>query len=86
MKENNIAVAEVAEEKKCMVNCPKCSTSLNVKVGNYAYVCPVCSNVFRTRTGERLVKDVTRKPMMEAFVAVDNNGKRTVKTNKNLDK
>ena len=85
MKENNIAVAEVAEEKKCMVNCPKCSTSLNVKVGNYAYVCPVCSNVFRTRVGERLVKDVSRKPMMEAFVAVDKSGRKTVESNK-LDK
>ena len=85
MKENNIAVAEVAEEKKCMVNCPKCSTSLNVKVGTYAYVCPVCSNVFRTRTGERLVKDVSRKTMMEAFVAVDKNAKGAVKANSVLN-
>ena len=85
MKENNIAVAEVAEEKKCMVNCPKCSTSLNVKVGNYAYVCPVCSNVFRTRTGERLVKDVSRKTMMEAFVAVDKNAKGAVKAHSVLN-
>ena len=68
---SNIPVAEVAEEKKCVVNCPKCSTSLKVKVGNYAHVCPVCNQIFRTRMGERLVKDVSRKTMVEAFVSVD---------------
>ncbi|MBO5277569.1 MAG: hypothetical protein J6K86_01985 [Clostridia bacterium] len=68
---SNIPVAEVAEEKKCVVNCPKCSTSLNVKMGNYAHVCPVCNQIFRTRMGERLVKDVSRKTMVEAFVSVD---------------
>lgn len=71
MSENNIPVAAVAEEKKCVVNCPKCSTSLNVKMGNYAHVCPVCNQIFRTRMGERLVKDVSRKTMVEAFVSVD---------------
>ena len=57
MSENNVLVAEV-EEKKVVVNCPNCSASLSVKLGNYAYVCPVCSQIFRTRVGERLVKEV----------------------------
>ncbi len=76
---NNIPVAEVAE-KKCVVSCPKCSTSLSITMGNYAYVCPVCSQVFRTRTGEKLVKDVSRKTMVEAFVTVDKDSKGQVKT------
>jgi transposase-like protein len=67
MSENKIPAAE----QKSVVNCPKCSTSLNVKVGNYAYVCPVCNQIFRTRIGERLVKDVSRKTMVEAYVSVD---------------
>ncbi len=80
MKENNIPVAEVATEKTAEVNCPKCGTTLRVKVGNYAYVCPVCSQVFRTRTGERLVKDVSRKTMVEAYVTVDKDANGEVKT------
>ncbi len=58
-------------EKKAIINCPKCSTSLNVKVGNFAYVCPVCGQIFRTRVGERLVKDVSNRTMVEAYVSVD---------------
>ena len=73
MKENNVEVAEEVAERKAVVNCPKCGTALNVKLGNYAHVCPVCTQVFRTRIGERLVKDVSRKTMVEAFVTVDKN-------------
>ncbi len=51
--------AEVVEEEKAMVNCPKCSTTLSVKKGNYAHLCPVCSQVFRIRLKERLTRDVT---------------------------
>ncbi len=79
MKENNIPVA-VAKEEKCIVNCPKCSTALYVKKGNYAFVCPVCSYVFRIRVGHKMVKDVTRKTMMEAFVTVDKGANGDVKT------
>lgn len=56
--------------KKAIVNCPKCSTSLNVKIGNYANLCPVCGQIFRTRLGERLVKDVSNKVVIET-VPVD---------------
>ena len=57
--------------KKAIVNCPKCSTSLNVKVGNYANLCPVCGQVFRTRLGERLVKDITGETVTETYLDVD---------------
>ncbi len=70
--ENNVVeVAEVVPDKKYIVNCPKCSTSLFVKVGNFAHLCPVCSKVFRTRMAERLVKSVTRQKVVEAYITVD---------------
>ncbi len=74
-------VAEVVEETKCVVNCPKCSTLLTVKTGNYAHLCPVCSQVFRIRTSERLIKDVTRTTMVEAYVNVDKDVDGAVHTN-----
>lgn len=55
--------------KKAIVNCPKCSTSLNVKLGNYANLCPVCGQIFRTRLGERLVKDISDNVVVEVEVA-----------------
>ena len=79
MNENKIPVAEIAEEKTSVVNCPKCSASLKVTMGNYAYVCPVCNQLFRTRTGERLVKDISSKTMVEAYVSVDKDAQGTVK-------
>ncbi len=75
-----VETAEVVEEKRGIVNCPKCSTALHVKVGNVAYLCPVCSQMFRTRIGEKLVKDVTRKTMVEAFITVDKDVDGKVKT------
>ncbi len=72
--------AEVVEEKKGIVNCPKCGTALHVKVGNIAYLCPVCSQMFRTRLGERLVKDVTPQTMVEAYVNVGKDVDGQVKT------
>lgn len=79
MKESKVPVAEVAEEKKVVVNCLKCGAALNVKVGNYAHVCPICNQVFRIRTGEKLVKDVSRKMMVEAYVSVDKDAAGEVK-------
>ncbi len=64
-----------AEPKTYTVNCPKCSTSLKVKDGNYAHICPYCSYVFRIRKGEKLVKDVSRVTMVEAYVNVDKDAK-----------
>ncbi len=75
---NNVPVAE-AVEKKC-VNCPKCGTALYVKEGNYAHICPVCSQMFRIRTGTKLVKDVSQKTMVEAYVTVDKNAEGEVTT------
>ena len=60
-----------AEPKTYTVNCPKCSTSLKVKDGNFAHICPYCNYVFRIRKGEKLVKDVSRVTMVEAYVNVD---------------
>ncbi len=74
-------VAEKVEESKCVVNCPKCSTLLSVKTGNYAHLCPVCAQVFRIRTGEKLIKDVTRTTMVEAYVNVDRDVEGGVHTN-----
>ncbi len=76
-----VETAEVVEEKKGIVNCPKCSTALHVKVGDVAYLCPVCSQMFRTRIAERLVKDVTDERVVEAFVTVDKSVEGQVKTN-----
>ncbi len=76
-----VETAEVVVEKKGIVNCPKCSTALHVKVGNIAYLCPVCSQMFRTRLGEKLVKDVSRQSMMEAFITVDKDADGKVSTN-----
>ena len=59
------------EPKTWMVNCPKCGASLNVKEGGYAYMCPVCNNLFRVRKCEKLVKDVTRNIVAEAYVNVN---------------
>ena len=69
MSENNVPATNAA--KKAVVNCPKCSTSLNVKLGNYAYVCPVCNQIFRTRIGERLVKDISNNVSVEAYMVAD---------------
>lgn len=86
MKENKlpetqaIETAELVEAQKCMVNCPKCSTMLYVKMGNFAHLCPVCSNVFRIRTGEKLVRDITSQTMVEAFINVDKDYKGEVRT------
>ncbi len=75
-----VETAAPVEEKKGIVNCPKCGTALHVKVSNVAYLCPVCSQMFRTRLGQKLVKDVTRKTMVEAFVIVDKDTDGNVKT------
>jgi transposase-like protein len=80
----NIPVVDTTEVKKAEVNCPKCGTALRVKLGNYAHVCPVCNYVFRTRKGQRLVKDVSRQTMMEAFVTVGKDANGEVKTEKVL--
>ncbi len=79
MKDTNIPVAEAVEEKKT-VNCPKCSTALKVKAGNYAHICPVCQQMFRIRTGTKLGKDVSRKMMVEAYLSVDKDAKGSVNT------
>ncbi len=74
-------MAEVVPDQKFVVNCPKCGTLLTVKGGNFAHLCPVCSQVFRIRTGEKLVKDVTRKMMVEAYVNIDKDPAGIVHTN-----
>ena len=68
------------EEKKVIVSCPKCSASLNVRLGNYAYVCPVCNQLFRTRVGERLVKDISAKKGSEAYLSVGKDAEGNVVT------
>jgi transposase-like protein len=69
------------EVKTYVVNCPQCSASLQVEGGNFAHVCPVCSNMFRVRVGTRMVRDLTKDKTVEAYVSVnrDNNGGETVK-------
>ena len=60
-----------AEPKKWVVNCHRCGAALNVEVGNMVYMCPVCNNLFRVRKCEKLVKDVTRNVVAEAYVNVN---------------
>ena len=61
-------VADAA--KKWIVNCHRCGASLHVQEGNMVYMCPVCNNLFRVRKCEKLVKDVTRVVVAEAYVNV----------------
>ena len=68
---NNIPENE-SVVKKAIVNCPKCSTSLNVKIGDYANLCPVCGKVFRTRLGGRLVRDISNEVDPAELLAVYN--------------
>ena len=63
-------VAAIEEPKKWVVNCHRCGAALNVEYGNMVYMCPVCNNLFRLRKGEKLVKDVTRTVVAEAYVNV----------------
>ena len=65
------APAVVEEPKKWVVNCHRCGAALNVVYGNMVYMCPVCNNLFRLRKGEKLVKDVTRTVVAEAYVNVN---------------
>ena len=68
--------AVVAEEvKKYVVNCYRCGAALNVTAGNMVYMCPVCNNLFRVRLGEKLVKDISRVTVSEAYVNVTKNVK-----------
>ena len=63
--------AVVAEEvKKYVVNCYRCGAALHVQAGNVVYMCPVCNNLFRVRVGEKLVKDISRETVSEAYVSV----------------
>lgn len=62
--------AEPVEAKKWVVNCHRCGAALNVDYGNVVYMCPVCNNLFRVRKGEKIVKDVTRTIVAEAYVNV----------------
>ena len=58
------------EPKKWVVNCHRCGASLYVTFGDMVYMCPVCNNLFRVRKCEKLVKDVTRNIVAEAYVNV----------------
>ncbi len=79
MNEKNIPVTDTSVAKKATINCPRCGSTLSVKTGNYAHICPVCSQMFRTRSSERLVKDVSNKTMVEAFVFMDQDKEGVVK-------
>ena len=61
----------MSEVKNYVVSCPQCSASLSVTAGNYAFVCPVCNNMFRIRIGEKMVKDLSRQTVVEAYVNVN---------------
>ena len=58
------------EPKKWIVNCHRCGASVYVYVGDMVYMCPVCNNLFRVRKCEKLVKDITRNIVSEAYVNV----------------
>ena len=61
----------MSEVKNYVVNCPQCSASLSVTAGNYAFICPVCNKMFRIRVGEKMVKDLSRQTVVEAYVNVN---------------
>ena len=58
------------DAQKWIVNCHRCGASLHVQEGNMVYMCHVCNNLFRVRKCEKLVKDVTRVVVAEAYVNV----------------
>ena len=60
-----------AEPKKWIVNCHRCGAALHVECGNMVYMCPVCNNLFRVCKCEKLVKDITRNIVAEAYVNVN---------------
>lgn len=64
------AVEVPAEPKKWIVNCHRCGASLYVEISNMVYMCPVCNNLLRVRKCEKLVKDVSRNIVAEAYVNV----------------
>ena len=51
----------VNTQHEWVINCSKCGASLNVKNDGHAYLCPVCSSLFRIQTGTRIVKEITPK-------------------------
>ena len=55
---------------KWVVNCHRCGAGLHVQEGNMVFMCPVCNNLFRVRKCEKLVKDVSRVVVAEAYVNV----------------
>lgn len=63
------AVAET-NVPRWIVNCHRCGAALHVQEGNMVYMCPVCNNLFRVRKCEKLVKDVSRVVVAEAYVNV----------------
>ena len=64
------AVEVPAAPKKWIVNCHRCGAALYVEIGNMVYMCPVCNNLMRVRKSEKLVKDVSRSIVAEAYVNV----------------
>lgn len=65
------AEAVAAEPKAYEVNCPGCGAYLSVETNGMAYMCPVCHKILRIRKKEKLVKDVSRVVVAEAYICVD---------------
>ena len=59
MQERELAPA--GAPKTWIVNCPQCGASLNLKEGSDAYLCPVCKSILHVKSGERLVKNVSKE-------------------------
>ena len=71
MENNQEIVAQQVAEKKHIVKCPRCGAQLYVKDNrSVAYMCPVCSNLFRMRVGTKKVKDVSRVTLSETYTSV----------------
>lgn len=67
-----VAAANVAEApREYEVNCPGCGACLKVKADNMVYQCPVCNKLLRIHEKEKLVKDVSREKMAEAYICVN---------------
>ena len=66
-----VAEAVAVEPKTYEVNCPGCGAYLSVEVSGMAYMCPVCNKILRVRKKEKLVKDVSRVVVAEAYISVD---------------
>ena len=77
MAKKQIETAEVVAQE-FTVKCCGCGASLKVKENGSVYTCPKCHQIFQLRRTEKLVKNLYKGPISEAYVAVSEDQKGNV--------